>query len=130
MLFGKFGNVEGAEILYNDRGSKGFGFVTMSRGQDADLARARLNHSIVEGRIIEVKLASPKVKKERGEDLPPGVSIPVTLASRCLGCRKSLVEAETKMYEAQLEVLKLHQQLQRSNNDKSTVRSFSSLLDL
>ena len=53
MLFGKFGNVEGAEILYNDRGSKGFGFVTMSRGQDADLARARLNNAIVEGRVIE-----------------------------------------------------------------------------
>ena len=53
MLFGNYGNVEGAEILYNDRGSKGFGFVTMSRGQDADLARARLNNAIVEGRVIQ-----------------------------------------------------------------------------
>ena len=58
MLFGKFGNVEDAEIIYNDKGSKGFGFVTMSRGQDADNALIRLNHAIVEGRIIEVNLAS------------------------------------------------------------------------
>ena len=56
MLFGRFGNVEEAEIIYNDKGSKGFGFVTMSRGQDADNALIRLNHSIVEGRIIEVSL--------------------------------------------------------------------------
>ena len=54
MLFGKLGNVEDAEIIYNDKGSKGFGFVTMSRGRDADNALIRLNHSIVEGRIIEV----------------------------------------------------------------------------
>ena len=65
MLFGQFGNVQGAEVLYNQRGSKGFGFVTMSRGQDADIARARLNNSILEGRIIQVKLATPKVKKRR-----------------------------------------------------------------
>jgi len=58
MLFGKFGNVEDAEIIYNDKGSKGFGFVTMSRGQDADNAHIRLNHAVVEGRIIEVSLAS------------------------------------------------------------------------
>ena len=57
MLFGKFGNVEAAEIIYNDLGSKGFGFVTMSRVQDADNAHRRLNHSIVEGRIIEVYFA-------------------------------------------------------------------------
>ena len=56
MLFGKFGNVEDAEIIYNDKGSKGFGFVTMSRGQDADDALIRLNHAIVEGRIIEVNM--------------------------------------------------------------------------
>ena len=54
MLFGKFGNVQDAEIIYNDKGSKGFGFVTMTRGQDADRALVRLNHAIVEGRIIVV----------------------------------------------------------------------------
>ena len=112
MLFGKFGNVQEAEVLYNDRGSKGFGFVTMARGQDADIARVQLNHSIIEGRVIQVRPATPKVKKRRGAALPHGASIP---GCDCLACRKSLIEAETKMYEAQLEVLKLHQQLQKYN---------------
>ena len=52
MLFGKFGTVVEAEIIYNDKGSKGFGFVTMSRGKDADYALRKLNHAIVEGRVI------------------------------------------------------------------------------
>ena len=101
MLFGQFGNVQGAEILYNDRGSRGFGFVTMSRGRDADIALSQLNHSIVEGRVIQVGLATPKVKKRREADL----------ASRLV-----LVEAETRLYQAQLEVLKLQQQLQSQNH--------------
>ena len=54
MLFGKFGNVEEAEIIFNGKGSKGFGFVTMSRGQDADNALNMLNNAIVEGRVLEV----------------------------------------------------------------------------
>ena len=118
MLFGRFGNVEGAEIIYNDRGSKGYGFVTMSRGQDADRALNGLNHTIVEGRIIHVKLATPKVKKIRRAEsvLPHGVA---NRGCQCLGCRKSLVEAETKMYQAQLEVLKLHHYLQSYNHYKS-----------
>ena len=56
MLFGKFGTVAEAEIIYNDKGSKGFGFVTMSRGKDADYALRKLNHAIVEGRVIEVSV--------------------------------------------------------------------------
>ena len=58
MLFGQFGNVEDAEIIYNDKGSKGFGFITMARNQDADVARMRLHGTIIEGRIIEVNLAT------------------------------------------------------------------------
>ena len=60
MLFGQFGNIEDAEIIYNDKGSKGFGFITMARNQDAEVARLRLNGTIVEGRIIEVNPATPK----------------------------------------------------------------------
>ena len=56
MLFGKFGNVEEAEIIFNGKGSKGFGFVTMSRGQDADNALNMLNNAIVEGRVLEVSI--------------------------------------------------------------------------
>ena len=55
ILFRRFGNIDDVQIIYNDRGSAGFGFVTMSRGQDADNALLRLNHAVVEGRIIEVR---------------------------------------------------------------------------
>merc|ERR1719347_2044104 len=60
-MFEKFGEVTDVEIIYNDKGSKGFGFVTLAKGSDADRARLVLHGSTVEGRIIEVNLATPKI---------------------------------------------------------------------
>ena len=118
MLFGKFGNVEDAEIIYNDKGSKGFGFVTMSRGKDADHARMMLNHSIVEGRIIEVNLATPKViglKKTPADNLPPGVSyVPRRVSGSSSPYSISpqvLHEAEAKLAEAKMEVSRIRKQM-------------------
>ena len=118
MLFGKFGNVEDAEIIYNDKGSKGFGFVTMSRGKDADNALIRLNHSIVEGRIIEVNLATPKIKgfKVSATGTPPGVFY-ADSALCSLTASKSLAEAEARLAEAKLEVLKIRSQMRNINID-------------
>ena len=113
MLFGKLGSVEDAEIIYNDKGSKGFGFVTMSRGRDADDALIRLNHSIVEGRIVEVNLATPKViglKKTSADVGPPAEDLAVSP-----GSSKALIEAEMKLAQAQMEVLKLRKQMQLVN---------------
>ena len=109
MLFGKFGNVEDAEIIYNDKGSKGFGFVTMSSGREADNARIRLNQAIVEGRIIEVNLATPKVVgfKKTSAD----VGSPAEEAAVSPGSSKALMEAEMKLAQAQMEVLRLRSQL-------------------
>ena len=45
------------EIIFNERGSKGFGFVTFAKGLEADKARDELHGTIVEGRKIEVKEA-------------------------------------------------------------------------
>ena len=42
------------EIIFNERGSKGFGFVTFAKGSEADKAREELHGTIVEGRKIEV----------------------------------------------------------------------------
>uniref|UniRef100_A0A671T6V3 RNA binding protein fox-1 homolog 3-like n=1 Tax=Sinocyclocheilus anshuiensis TaxID=1608454 RepID=A0A671T6V3_9TELE len=56
-LFGGF-NVE---IIFNERGSKGFGFVTFETSTDADHAREKLNGTIVEGRKIEVNNATARV---------------------------------------------------------------------
>ena len=50
----KFGSLLDVEIIFNERGSKGFGFVTFAKGSDADSARDELHGTIVEGRKIEV----------------------------------------------------------------------------
>ena len=50
----KFGPILDVEIIFNERGSKGFGFVTFANSSDADRAREQLHASVVEGRKIEV----------------------------------------------------------------------------
>ncbi|KAM9723007.1 RNA binding protein fox-1 homolog 1-like isoform 1-T1 [Menidia menidia] len=54
-MFGQFGKILDVEIIFNERGSKGFGFVTFESATEADRAREKLNGTIVEGRKIEVK---------------------------------------------------------------------------
>ncbi|XP_013913782.1 PREDICTED: RNA binding protein fox-1 homolog 1-like [Thamnophis sirtalis] len=60
-MFGQFGKILDVEIIFNERGSKGFGFVTFENSQDADRAREKLNSSIVEGRKIEVNNATARL---------------------------------------------------------------------
>ncbi|VDN18551.1 unnamed protein product [Gongylonema pulchrum] len=57
-MFEKYGPVTDVEIIFNERGSKGFGFVTMEKSADAEKARQELHGSSVEGRKIEVCLLS------------------------------------------------------------------------
>ena len=54
----KFGPILDVEIIFNERGSKGFGFVTFANSSDADRAREQLHASVVEGRKIEVSFPS------------------------------------------------------------------------
>lgn len=60
-----FGTVLDAEIIYNDRGSKGFGFVTFQSTKDAERARSTLHHGIIGGRKIEVNDATAKVQNKK-----------------------------------------------------------------
>ncbi|XP_018617334.1 RNA binding protein fox-1 homolog 3 isoform X3 [Scleropages formosus] len=60
-MFGQFGKILDVEIIFNERGSKGFGFVTFETSADADRAREKLNGTIVEGRKIEVNNATARV---------------------------------------------------------------------
>ena len=59
-LFAEYGEVVDSEIIYNERGSKGFGFVTLATSEDADRARQHLHTRIIDGRKIEVNYATPK----------------------------------------------------------------------
>jgi len=135
-MFSKFGEVTDAEIIYNDKGSKGFGFVTLSKGKDADMAQMSLHGSTVEGRVIEVNLATPKmIPSSRSiptiSPLPDSwqyqqFSHPPPLPTRTFPpsySTTSLLEAQTRLAEAQLAVLQMQQKMIHSQYrvDKSEV---------
>ncbi|XP_034046168.1 RNA binding protein fox-1 homolog 2-like isoform X2 [Thalassophryne amazonica] len=60
-MFGQFGKILDVEIIFNERGSKGFGFVTFENSGDAEKAREKLHGTLVEGRKIEVNNATARV---------------------------------------------------------------------
>ncbi|XP_055380672.1 RNA binding protein fox-1 homolog 1-like isoform X2 [Condylostylus longicornis] len=59
-LFASFGEICETEIIFNDRGSKGFGFITFSKWTEAERARLHLDGMEIEGRQIEVNIATIK----------------------------------------------------------------------
>ncbi|XP_035707071.1 RNA binding protein fox-1 homolog 2 isoform X4 [Folsomia candida] len=64
-MFGPFGPILDVEIIFNERGSKGFGFVTFAAAADADRAREKLHGTVVEGRKIEVNNATARVQTKK-----------------------------------------------------------------
>lgn len=64
-MFGKYGPILDVEIIFNERGSKGFGFVTFCGAADADRAREELHGSIIEGRKVEVNNATARVQTKK-----------------------------------------------------------------
>ncbi|KAJ8318098.1 hypothetical protein KUTeg_003189 [Tegillarca granosa] len=69
-LLGQFGKIIDVEIIFNERGSKGFGFVTFENSADADRAREKLNGTVVEGRKIEVNNATARVMTKKTAAAP------------------------------------------------------------
>ncbi|XP_023290794.1 RNA binding protein fox-1 homolog 1-like [Orussus abietinus] len=69
-MFGQFGPILDVEIIFNERGSKGFGFVTFANSADADRARERLHGTVVEGRKIEVNNATARVQTKKPTTVP------------------------------------------------------------
>ncbi|KAK5966194.1 Sex determination protein fox-1 [Trichostrongylus colubriformis] len=70
IMFEKFGPVIDVEIIFNERGSKGFGFVTMEKSADAEKARQELHGSMVEGRKVEVNCATARIHTKKAKTLP------------------------------------------------------------
>ncbi|CAH8583655.1 unnamed protein product, partial [Heterobilharzia americana] len=67
-LLGPYGPILDVEIIFNERGSKGFGFVTFMNAADAEKARESLNGHIVMGRKIEVNHATTRVLTKKRSD--------------------------------------------------------------
>lgn len=53
-VYFSFGKVIAAQVVTNERGSKGFGFVTLDTAIGCDHAREQLDGTIMGGRKIEV----------------------------------------------------------------------------
>ncbi|CAJ0578321.1 unnamed protein product, partial [Mesorhabditis spiculigera] len=56
-FFKDYAPVTDVDVVYNDRGSKGFGFVTIPDEQRCEAALLSLNKKVVESRVIEVRPA-------------------------------------------------------------------------
>ncbi|XP_013399216.1 RNA binding protein fox-1 homolog 3 isoform X4 [Lingula anatina] len=69
-LLGQFGPILDVEIIFNERGSKGFGFVTFQNSADAERAREKLNGTVVEGRKIEVNNATARIMTKKSPTAP------------------------------------------------------------
>jgi len=128
-LFGKYGIVTDVEIIYNDKGSKGFGFVTMARGQEADLARFILHGWSIQGRVIEVNLATPKITPSKRPSVPglgPSRRIDGLSSSSYYQLPSDdqtayeMIVAQTKLAEAHLKVLQLQQRSMRNRFNKAS----------
>ncbi len=66
-IFSKYGEVEDATVIldrFDNRKSKGFGFVTFVNDADADKAIAEMNEKEVEGRPLTVNEAKPREPRE------------------------------------------------------------------
>lgn len=62
-MFSIFGPVIDAEVIFNERGSKGFGFVSFMNIRDAESAKLAFHGMVIDRRKIEVNFATPKPRK-------------------------------------------------------------------
>ncbi|CAD7086563.1 unnamed protein product [Hermetia illucens] len=92
-MFGQFGTILDVEIIFNERGSKGFGFVTFANSSDAERARERLHGTVVEGRKIEVNNATARVQTKKTPAVPNGQpSVCLTKGLRSVARRISVAD--------------------------------------
>jgi len=103
-LFSSCGTVTDVQVVTNEKGSKGFGFVSLSNSEEAAVAQRTLHGTVVEGRRIEVNPATPKVRTVMG---PRSAPLPYGEQMVHQSQMLELVEAQTRLAEAQLAVLQM-----------------------
>jgi len=111
LLFGRYGIVTHAEIIFNDKGSKGFGFVTMSTASSAHLARMCLDGVTVEGRRIEVNPATPKAPLATKSVVTPPVVSSKSPVVKENNIQLRVLEAQARLAEAQVAVLQMQHRI-------------------
>ena len=95
-LFSWFGTVLDAEIIFNDQGSKGFGFVTMAYKEEADIVLEKLHKTVIDNRVVRINMANPKKTTLVWGDTTASPS--------------NLVFAEVKLAQARLDVKRLKEE--------------------
>ena len=105
VLFSKYGTVVDAEIIFNEKGSKGFGFVSMANHSEAAYAKAVLQGAIVEGRRIDVNPATAK-------SIPRPVASLHMKSQQDIEAQRRLVEAQTRLAELQLALMNMQTTVQ------------------
>ena len=106
-LFSSCGTVTDVQVVTNEKGSKGFGFVSLSTSEEAAMAQRMLHGTVVEGRRIEVNPATPKVRSVMGPRPPLMTFCEETMLQNYPSKMLELVEAQTRLAEAQLAVLQM-----------------------
>lgn len=76
--FSQFGEVAYSHVVYDKqtKKSKGFGYVEMENPMEANAAITALNGLEVEGRALDIKIATPKDKREPSNEKLEASKIP------------------------------------------------------
>ena len=93
-------------MIYSERGSKGYGFVTMARREEAELVLERLHHSVIDNRVIKINLATPKKSA-----LVSTSSFNLSGNGAAIANPSNLVVAEVRLAQARLDVKRLRKEL-------------------
>jgi len=115
-LFSSYGTVTDVQVVTNEKGSKGFGFISLGNSDEAAVAQRMLHGAVVEGRRIEVNPATPKVRPVMG---PRPSLMPFseqTMLQNYQSQMLELVEAQTRLAEAQLAVLQMRNTILNSQD--------------
>jgi len=99
-LFSPFGSIADAEVIFNEKGSKGFGFVTLGSSEEALAARRGLDGVVVEGRVLKVSPATPKAPREE-------MARVVDREPTAMEEQRRLVEAQARLARARIALMQM-----------------------